>query len=167
MPDLPTLLALSVAFTAGAALLYRWRTTTRRHLRVPSEQAEQAHALLRQAMERATFMPKELLDAPSFEDDRSFMKHITEQRTNHTWVHKPSSVEDDAIDFVYFIESVDMPEPSGIEPPTDAEASTVAPTSAKSVDHALAMLFIQLGPPPEPTETDYAPASNGGGGAQQ
>ncbi|WP_226652502.1 hypothetical protein [Streptomyces hydrogenans] len=48
-----------------------------------------------------------------------------------------------------------------------AELANVASSSEGSIDHALAMMFIRLGPPPEPTEVDYAPASNGGGGAQQ
>ncbi|MDV9188467.1 hypothetical protein R6L23_09610 [Streptomyces sp. SR27] len=47
------------------------------------------------------------------------------------------------------------------------ERSEVASASGASIDHALAMLFIRLGPPPEETELDYAPASSGGGGAQQ
>ncbi|MFD4315005.1 hypothetical protein [Streptomyces sp. NPDC058548] len=54
--------------------------------------------------------------------------------------------------------------PSPLSP---EERSEVAGTSGTSIDHALAMLFIRLGPPPEETELDYAPASNGGGGAQQ
>ncbi len=53
------------------------------------------------------------------------------------------------------------------EPMTPSEAASVAPLSARSLDRALAELFIRLGPPPEPSATDYAPASNGGGGAQQ
>ncbi|MFV6032345.1 hypothetical protein [Streptomyces sp. NPDC056264] len=48
-----------------------------------------------------------------------------------------------------------------------AERAEAAPAAANSIDHAMAMLFIRLGPPPEETELDYAPASNGGGGAQQ
>jgi hypothetical protein len=40
-------------------------------------------------------------------------------------------------------------------------------SSEGSLEHALALLFIRLGPPPEPTEVDYVPVSNGGGGAQQ
>ncbi|MEU6988536.1 hypothetical protein ABZ946_34845 [Streptomyces sp. NPDC046324] len=47
------------------------------------------------------------------------------------------------------------------------EGAAVADRSGSTIDHALAMLFIRLGPPPEPTELDYAPAGNGGGGAQQ
>ncbi|MEU8709169.1 hypothetical protein [Streptomyces sp. NPDC048565] len=47
------------------------------------------------------------------------------------------------------------------------DASAAAPGSAQSLDHALAMLFIRLGPPPTPSETDNAPASNGDGGARQ
>lgn len=65
------------------------------------------------------------------------------------------------------LHEVNLPGSSDTEPPTVEEASAVAPTSAKSLDHALAVLFIRLGPPPEPAENDYAPASNGGGGAQQ
>ncbi|WP_432112730.1 hypothetical protein [Streptomyces sp. S1] len=47
------------------------------------------------------------------------------------------------------------------------ELANVADSSEGSIDHALAMMFIRLGPPPETTEVDYVPASNGGGGAQQ
>ncbi|MFE6223046.1 hypothetical protein [Streptomyces sp. NPDC057854] len=47
------------------------------------------------------------------------------------------------------------------------ELAKVADSSEGTIDHALAMMFIRLGPPPEPTEVDYAPASSGGGGAQQ
>lgn len=62
---------------------------------------------------------------------------------------------------------VRVPSGSDVEPLTDEEASTVSATSAQSLDHALAMLFIRLGPPPEPSAIDYAPASKGGGGIQQ
>lgn len=47
------------------------------------------------------------------------------------------------------------------------DSAAVASTSEQTLDHAMAMLFIKLGPPPEPTENKYAPASNGGGGAEQ
>ncbi|WP_228978572.1 hypothetical protein [Streptomyces sp. DH12] len=47
------------------------------------------------------------------------------------------------------------------------DRAAVAATSGSSIDHALAMLFLRLGPPPEPTELDYTSAGNGGGGAQQ
>ncbi|MER5370367.1 hypothetical protein [Streptomyces sp. NPDC002722] len=60
-----------------------------------------------------------------------------------------------------------LPYPRDDEQPTPDETSAVAPTSMQSLDHAMAMLFIRLGPPPETTETNYAPVSNGGGGAQQ
>ncbi|MGW6391197.1 hypothetical protein ACWFR1_11980 [Streptomyces sp. NPDC055103] len=56
----------------------------------------------------------------------------------------------------------DPPEPLSLE-----ESAAVADRSGNSIDHALAMLFLRLGPPPEPTELDYAPAGNGGGGVQQ
>ncbi|GAA2505090.1 hypothetical protein [Streptomyces gobitricini] len=48
-----------------------------------------------------------------------------------------------------------------------AEREAVAADSGNAIDHALAMLFLRLGPPPGPTELDYTPAGNGGGGAQQ
>lgn len=48
-----------------------------------------------------------------------------------------------------------------------AELAAVASTAASSIDHALALLFIRLGPPPEETPINFAPASTGGGGAQQ
>lgn len=54
----------------------------------------------------------------------------------------------------------------GMELPRE-ELAEVAVSSEGSIDHALAMMFIRLGPPPEPTEVDYVPASSGGGGAQQ
>lgn len=60
-----------------------------------------------------------------------------------------------------------LPQAPDSEPPTPEEAACVAPAAEGSIDHALAKLFLQLGPPPEPTENDYAPASNGDGGAQQ
>lgn len=49
--------------------------------------------------------------------------------------------------------------------PEDAEAA--APAAEQTIEHALARLFLRLGPPPEPTELDYSPAGSGGGGAQQ
>ncbi|MFE7358036.1 hypothetical protein ACFU8Q_34115 [Streptomyces sp. NPDC057543] len=58
-------------------------------------------------------------------------------------------------------------EDSPEEEPTPEELSAVASTSAQTIDQAMAMLFLQLGPPPEPTQIDYTPASNGGGGVQQ
>ncbi|WP_030331026.1 hypothetical protein [Streptomyces sp. NRRL B-1381] len=64
-------------------------------------------------------------------------------------------------------QAVWLPEGPKAEPPTAEEAASVAPNAEGSIDHALAKLFLQLGPPPEPTENDYAPASNGDGGAQQ
>lgn len=42
-----------------------------------------------------------------------------------------------------------------------------AAAAGMSVDHALAMLFLRLGPPPDPTETEFTPASSGGGGASR
>ncbi|MFE6787859.1 hypothetical protein ACFVFF_36970 [Streptomyces sp. NPDC057680] len=62
-----------------------------------------------------------------------------------------------------------LPSPLDEAPPklSTEEKSEVAGASGTSINHALAMLFIRLGPPPEETELDYAPASNGGGGAQQ
>lgn len=60
-----------------------------------------------------------------------------------------------------------IPGASEAEPLTHEEASTVSATSVQSLDHALGMLFIRLGPPPEPSAIDYEPASNGGGGVQQ
>jgi hypothetical protein len=53
------------------------------------------------------------------------------------------------------------------EPLTAEEATALAPVSEASLEHALALLFLRLGPPPEPIENDYVPASNGDGGAQQ
>lgn len=53
------------------------------------------------------------------------------------------------------------------EEPTPGDLSTAAQTSAQALDQAMATLFLELGPPPEPTEIDYTPTSNGGGGAQQ
>ncbi|MDH2388182.1 hypothetical protein QCN29_05130 [Streptomyces sp. HNM0663] len=49
--------------------------------------------------------------------------------------------------------------------PEDAEIA--APAAEKTIEHSLALLFLRLGPPPEPTELDYSPAGHGGGGAQQ
>ncbi|MFE5943129.1 hypothetical protein [Streptomyces sp. NPDC056480] len=49
-----------------------------------------------------------------------------------------------------------------------AERASVAVDAASSIDHALAMLFVRLGPPPEESEIDnYSPASSGGGGVKQ
>lgn len=53
------------------------------------------------------------------------------------------------------------------EPLTDSESAEVALTSGTTLDHALARLFLRLGPPPEATARDYEPASSGDGGAQQ
>ncbi|WP_329056531.1 hypothetical protein OG511_02580 [Streptomyces sp. NBC_01453] len=50
---------------------------------------------------------------------------------------------------------------------TARQSAEVAHTSGTTLDHALARLFLRLGPPPEPTENNYAPASSGDGGAQQ
>ncbi|MFF3710868.1 hypothetical protein [Streptomyces phaeochromogenes] len=47
----------------------------------------------------------------------------------------------------------------------DAEAA--APAATTTIDHALARLFIRLGPPPVPTAPDHVPAGSNGGGAQQ
>lgn len=49
-----------------------------------------------------------------------------------------------------------------------AERAEAAVDAGRSIDHALAMLFIRLGPPPEESNIDdYTPASSGGGGARQ
>lgn len=53
------------------------------------------------------------------------------------------------------------------EPLTGAEAAAVAIASGETLDHALARLFLRLGPPPEPTEADCEPASSGDGGAKR
>jgi hypothetical protein len=49
--------------------------------------------------------------------------------------------------------------------PEDAEL--LAPAAEQTIEHSLALLFLRLGPPPEPTQLDYSPAGHGGGGAQQ
>ncbi|MFW3469906.1 phosphopantetheine-binding protein [Streptomyces microflavus] len=60
-----------------------------------------------------------------------------------------------------------LPSPSDDEQPTPDELSAVALTAEQTLDQALATLFIQLGPPPDSSEMDYMPTSNGGGGVQQ
>ncbi|MFI6875476.1 hypothetical protein ACIBL6_18745 [Streptomyces sp. NPDC050400] len=47
------------------------------------------------------------------------------------------------------------------------ESAEAAPPSADALDHALARLFLRLGPPPEPTQTDHTPSYSGGGGAHE
>ncbi|WP_372351107.1 hypothetical protein [Streptomyces sp. KL116D] len=47
------------------------------------------------------------------------------------------------------------------------ESAEAAPPSAATLDHALARLFLRLGPPPEPTQTDHTPSYSGGGGAHE
>lgn len=48
------------------------------------------------------------------------------------------------------------------------EEAVVAVTSGEILNHALARLFLRLGPPPEPTELDdHEPVSSGDGGAKQ
>ena len=51
-----------------------------------------------------------------------------------------------------------------VEPGT-FDAKDVEPAVA-TLSHALAGLFLRLGPPPDPIEQDFAPASSGDGGAQ-
>ncbi|MFD5507008.1 hypothetical protein ACFWIB_04425 [Streptomyces sp. NPDC127051] len=41
-----------------------------------------------------------------------------------------------------------------------------AKPAADTLNHALARLFLRLGPPPTPTDSDYAPVGGGDGGAQ-
>ncbi|WP_069765316.1 hypothetical protein [Streptomyces sp. LUP47B] len=53
------------------------------------------------------------------------------------------------------------------EPLTRDEAAVVAIDSRKTIDHALARLFLSLGPPPNPIELDKEPVSSGDGGARQ
>lgn len=50
---------------------------------------------------------------------------------------------------------------------TDEQQSTVASTSNRTIDHALARLFMRLGPPPEGSDLDYVPTVSGDGGAAQ
>lgn len=50
---------------------------------------------------------------------------------------------------------------------TRDEAAAVAIDSGETIDHALARLFIALGPPPDPIELDQEPVSSGDGGARQ
>ncbi|MGP3990804.1 hypothetical protein [Streptomyces sp. 3N207] len=50
---------------------------------------------------------------------------------------------------------------------TEEEAAAVGSEAGTSLEYALARLFLRLGPPPEPTAVEYAPASSGGGGTPQ
>ncbi|MFI1400543.1 caspase domain-containing protein [Streptomyces sp. NPDC020681] len=54
-----------------------------------------------------------------------------------------------------------------VEPLSEADAVALAVTAEETLEHTLARLFVRLGPPPEPTELDYAPVGSGDGGAQQ
>lgn len=51
------------------------------------------------------------------------------------------------------------------DPPDTFDAEDIAPAVA-TMNHALAALFLRLGPPPSPTEQDFAPVGSGDGGAQ-
>lgn len=51
------------------------------------------------------------------------------------------------------------------ETPSTLDAEDIAPAIA-TLNHALAGLFLRLGPPPDPTEQDFAPVGSGDGGAQ-
>ena len=46
--------------------------------------------------------------------------------------------------------------------PEDLDA--VAPVAEQTIDHSMARLFMRLGPPPEPAESDFTPSGRGGGG---
>lgn len=52
-------------------------------------------------------------------------------------------------------------------PLSPQETAAAAPPAGQSIERALALLFIRLGPPPEPAELDYSPAGHGGGGTAQ
>ncbi|GAA4326388.1 hypothetical protein GCM10023086_53910 [Streptomyces venetus] len=47
------------------------------------------------------------------------------------------------------------------------ETPAVARAAGETLEHTLARLLVRLGPPPEPTALEYAPAGNGDGGARQ
>lgn len=53
------------------------------------------------------------------------------------------------------------------EPLTRDEAAEVVLPSGESLDHALARLFLSLGPPANPTELSQEPVSSGDGGATE
>ncbi|MEV5439579.1 hypothetical protein AB0K80_26745 [Streptomyces sp. NPDC052682] len=56
---------------------------------------------------------------------------------------------------------------SGSPPLSPDMRAAVSKRAEQSIDQALAMLFIRLGPPPEMTGADCVPVSNSGGGIQQ
>lgn len=46
-------------------------------------------------------------------------------------------------------------------------SDAVAHVAEETIEHAMARMFLRLGPPPESTELDYVPAGSDGGGAHQ
>ncbi|MBO8189253.1 hypothetical protein [Streptomyces spirodelae] len=85
----------------------------------------------------------------------AFLEHSDSQaifKAAHTW-NEALLVADDEED--------PLPQIS------EKEAAAVGSEAGKSLEYALARLFLRLGPPPEPTAVEYAPASSGGGGTQQ
>lgn len=68
----------------------------------------------------------------------------------------------------FLIEDDELPEQSGLgqDLPPD-ERRQLAETTAATINHTLAMLFLRLGPPPEDIARDTRPVTSGGGGAHQ
>jgi hypothetical protein len=68
----------------------------------------------------------------------------------------------------FLIEDDELPEQSGFgqDLPPD-ERRQLAETTAATINHTLAMLFLRLGPPPDDIARDTRPVTSGGGGAHQ
>jgi hypothetical protein len=50
---------------------------------------------------------------------------------------------------------------------SNADAAVVAKSAEETIEHTLARLFVQLGPPPEATEQRYSPVGGSDGGTRQ
>ncbi|MFD8194690.1 hypothetical protein [Streptomyces wuyuanensis] len=66
---------------------------------------------------------------------------------------------------VIWHDAVALPDEGSSESPSTFDAEDVAPAVA-TLDHALAGLFLRLGPPPDPCQQGFAPVNSGDGGAQ-
>lgn len=103
--------------------------------------------------------PRELSSYTTY-DLAALLAELVDRLEQTTPPHLPSAFEHDPV-------RSELLKAIAHESLSNDEASAAAPYSAQSIDQALAMLFIRLGPPPKPSETGYAPASNGDGGARQ
>ncbi|MER8028559.1 hypothetical protein ABTZ78_06245 [Streptomyces bauhiniae] len=110
--------------------------------------------------------------APEREDDAAEVAKIFVQRLNLLAldIHQRRELQNLSMqvrDVLSRRPWTDSSEADSDQPYASADVKEAAIAAEETIEHALARLFLRLGPPPESTDVDFMPAGRGGGGAQQ